>query len=233
MSVLRAARRIFRRGVSPTLGWGRGRRFPGSAAYWEDRYAAGGTSGAGSYGRVAQFKAETLNDLVTRLRLDSVIEFGCGDGHQLSLACYSTYIGVDVSRTALGMCIEKFGTDATKSFYLYDSTATLDHARLFHADVALSLDVIYHLIEDSVFASYMRSMFAAADRCVVIFATDLDQKAAPHVMHRKFTPWVEANIPGWLLSETIPNPHSGPDSVSSFFVYEKLDTTNGGQQRSN
>ena len=36
--------------------------FPGSEKYWEKRYIAGGNSGAGSYGKLAEFKAEVLND---------------------------------------------------------------------------------------------------------------------------------------------------------------------------
>lgn len=39
----------------------RRRLFPGTADYWENRYAKGGTSGAGSYGRQAEWKAEIVN----------------------------------------------------------------------------------------------------------------------------------------------------------------------------
>lgn len=38
--------------------------FPGSAAYWETRYRGGEMSGSGSYGRLAEFKAEILNEFV-------------------------------------------------------------------------------------------------------------------------------------------------------------------------
>jgi len=40
----------------------RKRAFPGSATYWEERYAAGQTSGAGSCGPLAQFKAAPCAD---------------------------------------------------------------------------------------------------------------------------------------------------------------------------
>jgi ubiquitin C len=36
--------------------------FPGSGSFWETVYREGGTSGPGSYGRLAEFKAEVLND---------------------------------------------------------------------------------------------------------------------------------------------------------------------------
>ena len=95
-------------------------RFPGSLHYWEERYQNSGTSGAGSYGRLAKFKADVINSFVRENKIGSVIEFGCGDGHQLSLAFYPQYVGLDVSPTAIKMCKEKFAQDKTKSFFLYD-----------------------------------------------------------------------------------------------------------------
>ena len=47
--------------------------------------------------RLAAFKAEVPNDFVRARGIDSVIEFGCGDGAQLALAEYPAYVGIDVS----------------------------------------------------------------------------------------------------------------------------------------
>ena len=55
----------------------------GSAAYWEKRYAASGTSGVGSYALFAQFKADVVNQFVATHGVHSVVEFGCGNGNQL------------------------------------------------------------------------------------------------------------------------------------------------------
>ena len=66
--------------------------FVGSQAFWEQHYAQGGTSGAGSYGKYAEFKADILNRFVQENSVRSVIEFGCGDGNQLSLARYPSYV---------------------------------------------------------------------------------------------------------------------------------------------
>ena len=38
----------------------------GSRNYWENRYHAGGNSGAGSYNLLAKFKAEVINDYVRK-----------------------------------------------------------------------------------------------------------------------------------------------------------------------
>ena len=89
--------------------------FPGSAEYWEKRYASGGSSGKGSYGRLSEFKAEVINNFVSKHGVESVIEFGCGDGNQLKLAKYPAYVGLDVSEKAVALCKEKFNNDISKS----------------------------------------------------------------------------------------------------------------------
>ena len=82
----------------------------------EGRYVEGGNSGAGSYNRLAEFKAEILNRFVKENHIKNIIEWGCGDGNQLMLAEYPLYIGFDVSATAIKMCKEKFLLDKTKKF---------------------------------------------------------------------------------------------------------------------
>src|SRR5205085_12336730 len=96
----------------------RPRPFPGSKNYWEGRYSAGGNSGVGSYGKFAEFKAAVINQFVAQHALRSVIEFGCGDGNQLMLARYPTYLGFDVSETAVATCRKLFAGDANKQFCL-------------------------------------------------------------------------------------------------------------------
>ncbi len=82
--------------------------FPGSANYWNSRYKRGGNSGAGSYNRLADFKAKVLNEFCDHNNIQKVIEFGCGDGNQLSLANYKEYIGFDVAQKSIDLCREKF-----------------------------------------------------------------------------------------------------------------------------
>lgn len=195
--------------------------YPGSARYWEQNYASGETSGCGSYGALGEGKSQFLNDLVRERKVRSVIEFGCGDGNQLSLAEYPSYIGLDVSRTAVALCQRRFAADPAKSFFLYDGACFTDRAGLFTADLALSLDVIYHLTEDAVFEAYLRHLFAAGLRLVVIYSTDMELAGtAPHVRHRRFTPWVEAHCPGWVLTGVSRGP-STELARADFFVYER------------
>jgi hypothetical protein len=195
--------------------------FRGSADFWERNYARGATSGPGSYGKAADGKAQFLNEFVASHHVQSVIEFGCGDGNQLALARYPRYIGLDVSRHAIQMCMRRFARDSSKSFFLYDGTCYSDRAGIFSADAALSLDVIYHLIEDRVFETYMTHLFRAGQRYVVTYTTDLlSNGTAPHVRHRKVSEWIDQNLPEWRLATTARGPNDGPDRAD-FFVYER------------
>jgi SAM-dependent methyltransferase len=196
--------------------------FRGSAQYWERNYARGGTSGSGSYDALAEAKAAFLNAFVRARRVRSVIEFGCGDGNQLSLADYPSYIGFDVSPYAIKLCKHRFADDPTKSFFLYDGACFADRAGLFTADLAISLDVIYHLTEDAVFEAYMTHLFAAGTRFVIVYSTNREiPGTAPHVRHRHFTRRVEANGVGWRLLNVTPGPNRGPDRAD-FFTYEHV-----------
>lgn len=196
-----------------------------SARYWEDRYSVGGNSGAGSYGRLARFKAETLNRFVEDHNVRSVIEFGSGDGAQLELARYPTYTGIDVSARAIELCREKFRTDASKRF-LVASTPEADAAR---AELSLSLDVIYHLVEDAVFEQYMTRLVAAAGRFIGIYSSNTTRTMRDkHVRHRQFTGWMTRNASDWKLLAKVDNPFpedpANPDETSwaDFYFYEKL-----------
>ena len=132
-----------------------------SSKYWERHYANGGTSGLGSRGAWALWKARVLNTFVAELGIQSVIEFGCGDGYQLNLAKYPSYLGYDVSPTTVNRCRELFAHDPTKRFIEAYSGE--------RAELALSIDVAYHLIEDDVYDTHMRDLFAAAERFVVVY----------------------------------------------------------------
>ncbi len=196
--------------------------FGGSAPYWERNYARGGTSGVGSYGTLGIAKAEFLNAFVRQHGVRSVTEFGCGDGHQLSLAAYPRYIGLDVSREAIALCKRRFANDPTKSFFLYEGSCFVDRAGLFTSDLAMSLDVIYHLVEDPVFETYITHLFAAGQRYVVVYSTNtVTGDTAPHVRHRNFTSWVGENCPHWQLAGVTRGAASGPGRAD-YFVYERL-----------
>ena len=159
------------------------RRFDGSADYWQRRYARGGGSGAGSHGRLAVFKAEVLNGFVAEHDIDGVIEFGCGDGSQLRLAAYPRYLGFGLSEDALARCRAAFAADPRFAF------RALADDRGEGAALALSLDVIYHLVEDGVYEAYMARLFQGGERFVAIYSSNREDDAGdrpPHLVVSTF-----------------------------------------------
>lgn len=199
-------------------------QWKGSSKYWNDRYKGGGNSGAGSYNRLAEFKAKILNDFVKENDVNSVIEWGCGDGNQLSLAKYPLYWGYDVSEQAIKICKIKFKKDKIKNFLWCGGENTIERK----ADLAISLDVLYHLIEDAIFDAYMHRLFKSANKYVIIYSCNYDDNTvATHVKCRNFTSWVESNEENWCLNKIIKNEfpynNSDPDNTSwsDFYIYHK------------
>ena len=186
-----------------------------SATYWQARYAGGGNSGDGSRGDNARLKADYLNTFVKANQVRSVVEFGCGDGWQLSLANYPDYVGFDVSETAVEKCRTLFGMDSHKRFYL------LPAAWPVSAELALSLDVIYHLVEDDVYGKHLNDVFGSATRFVILYTSDSDTVdpalvSADHVKHRPVCRDVTSRFAGWLMIDTV-----FTAGGSGFYTYQR------------
>lgn len=97
------------------------------------------------------------------------------------------------------------------------------------APLTLSLDVIYHLVEDEIFEAYMKRLFGSSDRYVVIYSSNTDNNTGlqrTHIRHRQFTRWVENHLSDWRLIRHILNryPFKGDyrkGSFADFFIFQK------------
>jgi hypothetical protein len=182
--------------------------------YWENRYQAGGNSGAGSYGEFADYKAKTINDYIIKYGIKTISDFGCGDGNQISLLKgYEMYSGFDVSAYAINLCINKFNKDINKKFY--EKIVELPDAEL-----CLSLDVIYHIYDEIDFQNYMEQLFVKSKKYVLIFSTDYDDNnpILDFAHHRKFTEYVNKNYKEFALIEEIDN---FLQTSAKFYLYER------------
>lgn len=195
------------------------KKFPGSEEYWIQRYDSEKNSGAGSYHELADFKAEVINDFVQANNILTIIDYGCGDGNQLKLARYPSYIGFDVSPKAIAICNDTFQGDGTKAFRL------MNEYNGETAQLTLSLDVIYHLVEDSVYSSYMERLFSSSEQFVIVYSSNFEEAQRHHERRRRFTDWVDMNCSNWKMIRHIPNryPHKGnkKGSLSDFYIYVK------------
>lgn len=205
------------------------RHFVSSADYWRSNYAAGGTSGPGSYGALAQYKADTISRLLKVYGIKSVVEFGCGDGHQASLIDYPHYLGLDISIEAVDLCRCKLADRDQSSCELYRPGQAGSYRAV--ADAAVSLDVIFHLVEDDVYEQYLADLFASATRYVILYTSDADdwhlESSTPEVRHRPVKRDIARFFKDWACIFEEDNPHKAFDSPNTssfarFTVYGRL-----------
>jgi len=202
--------------------------FSSSHNYWEKRYSMGGNSGKGSYGESAKFKSDILNKFVRDNNIHSVTEYGCGDGNQLAYAEYPQYVGLDISEQAIKLSSALFTRDTSKRFSLYDPDEFEINQQSFASDLVISLDVIYHLVEDDVYRKYLENVFNSANKYVVIYSSNEEVHGmlhSRHVRHRKFASDIEQWFPTWELKEVIKNripqdPPEGKEPSVDFFIFQ-------------
>ena len=202
----------------------RKRRFRSSSHYWEQRYRVREGSGVGSYGKYADYKADVLNRFFAEHDIRRVADFGCGDGNQLRLLECAEYIGLDVSSAAVEQCRALYRHDGTKTFLVNSGPEAIAKVRAFGPELTMSLDVIYHLVEDETYERYLADLFEVSSRYVVIYSTNVDKRYDfPHQVDRRFTGYIATHIRGWRPLEVLTNPHKGSDTQSDFYIYERTD----------
>jgi SAM-dependent methyltransferase len=192
-----------------------------TATYWEERYRAGQTSGLGSYGDFADFKAEVINSFLLEKKIETVLDLGCGDGHQASLLRVPHYTGFDISPESIRICRDLFKDKENMEFFDY-----FELHKLKTYDLTLSLDVIFHLLEDDTFTNYMKALFSHASKYVVIYSSNKEVPQTGHVRQHCFSNWKRMGAKQWKLIRKINNrypfdPKKGTGSMSKFYIYEK------------
>jgi cyclopropane fatty-acyl-phospholipid synthase-like methyltransferase len=196
-------------------------KFRDTQHYWERRYRKGRTSGTeGAFDPIAGFKSEVLNQFVKNNDVESIIDFGSGDGYFLTYCRFPEYAGYETSPTAIEQCREFFALKAPKwQFFDYADYAGEQ------ADMAMSIDVIDYIVEDHMYLKHMRDLFRAGRKYVAIYACNTDSPktlTAVHFRRRRFTDWIEDNVTNWEIVKEISSPFPVLNNTS-FYVYRKVD----------
>jgi cyclopropane fatty-acyl-phospholipid synthase-like methyltransferase len=187
------------------------RFFTSSEKYWENRYKSGDNSGSGSYNEFAEYKASFINEIISKYKIQTVCELGCGDGNNLKYyKGFNKYYGFDVSKTIIDINSKKFDNEK----YSFNVLNTLD---IPIVDLVMSLDVIYHLVEDDTFNNHMKQLFNSKSKYVIVYSSDFDSKRKFHMRHRKWTNNVSKNFS--LIKKTN-TPLNG--SSANFYLYQNL-----------
>lgn len=179
--------------------------------FWEDNYSAGRSSGPGSEGEFAEWKAAVVNDVIERYDVTVVLDVGCGDGQQAALIECPRYYGIDVSPTAVDMCRDRFFGDPMRYF----DTCAPGQLPDGMFDLVMSLEVLMHILEEDVFVSTLSQMFTRARHTVLIQAPlvpMVEYRAGAWDKHRPLLPYLSEYLPYWVLSEILIHPASTPES---------------------
>jgi hypothetical protein len=201
-----------------------------SNKYWELRYQTTNIkpSGNGSYGKLAEFKSKVINNLISKFQINKIVEFGSGDGNQLGMfKGYQKYIGLDVSKTIVKKCQHVFKNDNTKEFIWLNPNLDINET-CGGVDMILSLDVLFHLIEQDIYENYLNNIFTQNAKIVVIYGMNFDDNGnfGPHVKPRTFTKFISEKYPDYKLidkiNQEIKSHNHKKGSAADFFIYKKI-----------
>ena len=165
------------------------------------------------------------------------MELGCGDGQNASLLDFDRYIGLDISEVALrrarSACADKenFGFHAITGEGVDEALKRLiyEENRGAPPDLALSMDVILHLIEDDVYHRYLKDLASLGAKYLLVYSSNHDgartatpENTPPHVLHRVYVPDFLRINPSWTVARQFPNPEYGDEwERHAFFVLFK------------
>lgn len=126
------------------------------------------------------------------------------------------YTGVDISEHIINICKQKYNHLKNKNFLTYAEY----YKMTCKFDLSLSLDVIYHLVDDNIYKKYMNDLFNSTNKFVIIYSTNYQEKYNnSHVYSRKFTDYINLKFPQAKLLSHESNPYSEKSSAD-FFVYQ-------------
>lgn len=153
-----------------------------SYKYWENRYATGGNSGYGSYENFLTDKVKLLTQLVSDLGICSIADVGCGDCTILPHLTVERYVGYDISPTVINRHIQN-NSDVSHTFRLIHDPITEPF------DMALSLDVIFHQVDDVDYNEYIRHLVNTNAKYILILTMNdrilsTEHAKAAHVKYR-------------------------------------------------
>lgn len=180
--------------------------------WWDTRYAAGGHSGLGSHTVHYLFKRDYVNSVIRRYDIQSVVDFGCGDGSQIEEINVISYQGIDVSASAVERCRNLYKNRFNYSFNVYDEV------HLEEYDMAMSLDVLYHVVEPEQYDLYLQRLFSHS-RYVLIYTNILPRlENSAHMLYRDHIQEITKRNFSVQLIERIMNPNL---PTVGFLLYKK------------
>ena len=126
---------------------------------------------------------------------------------------YKNYVGFDVSHTAIDLCKSKF---KNSNHRFTNSISELPDS----SDCTISLDVLYHLVEDDVYHQYLTDLFEKSSNHVVVYSSNFNSYSMPHVRHREFLEDIKNRFPQFDNYQILPTP-SYLKTTAKFYFFRK------------
>lgn len=197
--------------------------------YWQREYQSGNGSGRGSSGEFATWKADVVNAAIHDHDVTTLLDVGCGDGEVASLIDVTRYLGIDVAPAAVEIARERNADDPAKHFEVWGEFSAFP-AGMF--DAVISLEVLMHVLEESLFIDTLAGIFASARELVLLqvpLVPMFEYQAGSHDRHRYLLPYLAEHVGRWALTEIIVHPSSTArrrahadlgEMASDFLVFE-------------
>jgi len=181
--------------------------------YWDHRYLAGDTSGAGSYGHPMLQKVAYLKALPG---IRTILEIGCGDfnfGKTLLQALPNTqYVGLDISKVIIERN-QKLYENLRTIFLQGSGNDYLGRRAYTNIDLLLCIDVLYHEPDEVEYETLLTNLEKNWTKYLALTAYEYEGLKRFHIHIRKFNP-ERFGVP--ILREVIEE-----DGQLYFYIFER------------
>lgn len=128
--------------------------------YWDERYAAGGTSGAGSIGALRDWKHQIIRSYAGTPA--SVIDIGCGDLSFWHGNPPVTYTGIDISSVIIARNQRRY---PEHRWICAPGSARPPVS----APVVLCLDMLFHILDETEYRRTLETICACSERWIFAY----------------------------------------------------------------
>lgn len=173
-------------------------------------------SGTGSRGKLANFKADFVNNFIKEKNIKTIFDFGCGDLQNASLLKVENYLGIDIVEHAhpKNISANNFKTMVSR-FDKFENSEK--------ADLCLCMDVLYHILEDEqdYLHATLEKIISYSKQYFIIYAQNSYDDTLGYRGHLFNSPWrqilQEKNVE--LIFE---QDKCEPGTSAKFFIYQKV-----------
>lgn len=132
--------------------------------YWENIYASGGNSGAGSRGKLKDWKWSQITESIGDT--SNIVDIGCGDMKFIGGHEPINYVGIDISKTIIDV------NKLVYPNYIFYNINADQYIPQLRAPVVLCMDLLFHIIDDDIYYKILDNIIKYSSKYIVIYSWD-------------------------------------------------------------